>query len=317
MTSKLIIVIVMLSLCLCYPIDDTVASELKEPPADSSQAPLLTQSYYHLYGAEPGEFNISEAYPWFDNLFNLYVTDHVAQWDSTTIAEFILMVMDSDSTNSDDVFPVVWNYFCYKDSDPSYAGIEITIRSQYFTDINIRLYDINDIECPGPFECSGWSWYSRGTNYITLCTNNIGIEYLAKATFAHELQHLCFEANGPPAGYNSINETLSMAAMHLLKSYELFDNEYDLSYDASIYRGEQCDPDVKYYIEEIWIGYLLDVLCNAPSDITDDLVYNWLRFQDEDTGEITMNSLAEILTTTDYSWLGGTVSFPVKWTFLK
>ena len=265
MKTSIVIVMAISVLCICVPIRVINASEIQEPPPDSTQTISATQSYYHLYGTWPGEFDIGNSYPEFDNVFNLFVSESVAQWDSAMVAEFIVKVLDGDSTNTDDVFPVIWNYFCYKDADPYYESIDMTIWYQNYTDINIRLYDINDFLCPGPFECSGWSWYTRGTNFITLCTNNLSIEYLVKATFAHELQHLCFEANGITYKYNNINETLSMAAMHLVRSYELFIKEYDISYDSSIFRDEQCDPDEKYYIEEMWIGYLLDVFINESN----------------------------------------------------
>ncbi|MBN2070933.1 MAG: hypothetical protein JW814_05700 [Candidatus Krumholzibacteriota bacterium] len=125
--------------------------ELISIPPDTVQSWESVASHFHLYGTEDGEFDISISFPVFNGIFNLYVTDNVAAWDSTSLAEFILKVVDSDSTNSDDIFPLIWDYYCYDDTDQSYGGVcfDIDIMNQTYTKINLALYDINDFDCAG------------------------------------------------------------------------------------------------------------------------------------------------------------------------
>ncbi len=135
---------------------------------------------------------------------------------------------------------------------------------------------------------------------------------IARDAFVHELQHLCFRANQGtgwfPTVYASTDETLSTCAEYMWKAWEVVaPNTYDQSYDSSVFRCERCDLYEKYYVEQLWVGYLYDALKGDPADPTDDVVYKWLRYRDAGGKmEITMNSLAEVLADPSYWWVGGT-----------
>ncbi|MBP2680192.1 MAG: hypothetical protein H6Q78_55 [Candidatus Krumholzibacteriota bacterium] len=303
--------ILVLLLCLVITFLVSPVLGVDEPP-DSLQ-PLPPSAFaYHLYDG----FDIGSYYPAFDGVFQLWVTDGIeASWDSAGVAQFIESVMDNDSTNSEDVFPSVWNYFCYGDSNAAYAAIEVTIG--YNTNvrvINLWLYDRGDFDCSGqypPPECRGYSWWQNGTNDLTLNGTDKPIAEVARDAFAHELQHLCFAANYGsgtfPHVYGSVNESLSTLAEYIWRAWEVIPaNIYDQSYDASIFRCEHCDPYSKYMVEQVWMGYLFDVFRGSEADPTDDLAYQWLRQKDVNgVGDITLESLAEILEDADYEWLDG------------
>ena len=294
-------------------LNNSFSFELIEPHPDSVTVESLTNRFgYHLYGTQGSEFDISTYYPTFDGLFNLYVSDQIAAWDSSSIATLLLYIVDSDSANTADIFPKVWDYFCDGDSNSSYYGIRFTPDggATHYTKIDIYIYDKDDFTSCGTcfFENSGYSWYLGYSNDMILSATDSEdeIDQLAFEGFAHELQHLCYCVNGLfPDEYYSVNETFSNAAQHLVKAYQYDSLKYDISYDTSIFRGERCEPNRKYLYEEIWGGYLLDVGDNDNTDITDDLVYRWTRYMSDSSREITMNSLADILADSDFAWLGG------------
>ena len=301
--------------------------EFLEPDPDSLSTLSVSAGEYHLYGTEGDEFDISTAFPAFNGIFDLYVTNQIAAWDSSSIAEFILAIIDSDTSNSDDAFPLIWDYFCHKDADPTYEGIEYSLvlgGDPTYTKIRIFLYDLNDFDCnvtyPPP-ECRNWSFYS-GYDFIVIQATDAEneIDQIIALAFTHELQHLCYMANGapygiPPSGYSYLwidaSEMISTAASHLFEGYEYYIEaqpyESNYPYDASIYRREWCDPNDKYVVEELWTGYLIDVYDNDNGIMSDDLVYNWIRYNNDGMGlyEISMNSLAETLADLNFSWIGG------------
>ncbi len=70
-----------------------------EPLPDEVQAPEETQAYYHLFD--------TAAYPTFNNIFILYVTDGVeAAWGAAGMGEFIESVIDSIPENTAMSFPL-------------------------------------------------------------------------------------------------------------------------------------------------------------------------------------------------------------------
>lgn len=109
----------------------------------------------------------------FANVFELWVSDHVlSRWDTEDFNYFIEKVLDDDPDNSDDIFPKVWDYLCFGDTDPSYDGVEFVILSTTYDKIIIRLFDRSDVSscCSYPVygnECNGYSyltprrWFDR------------------------------------------------------------------------------------------------------------------------------------------------------------
>ncbi|MGD1048664.1 MAG: hypothetical protein ABR899_07950, partial [Candidatus Krumholzibacteriaceae bacterium] len=74
-------------LCLvCMTVPRSALSyevDYPDPPTDSLITLEDLGSTVHLYGPpNSGEFDIAASYPWFANVFNLYVSDLIPQqWD--------------------------------------------------------------------------------------------------------------------------------------------------------------------------------------------------------------------------------------------
>ncbi len=310
--------VLFISILVCLP-TSLFSYEFIEPDPDSLATTTIAAGEYHLYGTDGDEFDISTAFPTFYGIFDLYVTNQIAAWDSSSIAEFILAIIDSDTNNSDDAFPLIWDYFCHEDADPTYEGIEYSIGLfNTYTKIRIFLYDRDDFDCDNydGGECENFSFY-KGSDYIVIQATDAEneIDQIIALAFTHELQHLCFMANGVVTGYSyrwiDASEMISTAASHLFEGYEYYIEaqpyESDYPYDASIYRREWCDPNDKYVVEELWTGYLIDVYDNDDDVMSNDLVYNWIRYNNDGMGlyEISMNSLAETLADLNFPWVGG------------
>jgi hypothetical protein len=287
-----------------------------EEPADYSSDPPHDPAQSDIW-QRYDRFDIGAAYPSFGRVFDVWVSPRVnAAWDSSTMATFIHLVMDEDESNDADIFPLEWHYFCYADSGTVYDGIHINSYEPRDS-ISLFIYDRMDFSCPpeDPDLCKGYSFYSDAQFGVVLsASGGKRPEEVARDAFAHELQHLCWFANFISFrhrcvyGYRNANESLSMAAEYMWKSWEVNPpNVYDISYDASVFRCERCDPNAKYLVERCWMGYLYEHFRGTPGDPTDDLIYRWIRQEDEDGyGEVTMRSLARVLDGTEYAWIDGT-----------
>lgn len=89
-----------------------------------------------------GGFDFTQTYPDFCSVFYVIIDPAiVAAWDSVGIAQFIELVMDADTTNADDVFPAVWDYFLLEgaDSNSAYARVEYTVNGFPLTQIGISI----------------------------------------------------------------------------------------------------------------------------------------------------------------------------------
>ncbi len=280
---------------------------------------------YHRYGSGPGEFDISAVNPAFANMFDLWVTESIpARWDSITIADLTFRIVDADSTNDDDVFPKVWDYFTDADQDPTYGGLQYTFPDDsVYTQIMLRLYDSDDFvgscdenaywrECTKysrafrPFPDEGpyraFTLMILATDSTKACDGpwrESTMEQLVTDGFAHELQHICFALSEHAGSYSNVNESLSKLAEYMVGAVQ--NTDCDISYDTSVLRGDRCEATEKYQAELVWMSYLFDRFTVNPSDPTDDLVYRWIR---EDA--VTLATLAELLEDADFAWLGGT-----------
>jgi parallel beta-helix repeat protein len=310
MNKNALIIATFSIICFLLP-NLAMTHELIEPQGEfPTPAPAEVLNAWHLYGTQEGEMDISTLYPAFDGVFNLYVTDHFSEWTNEEISNLICKIMDADSTNSEDLFPRIWDYFCFKDLNSSYGGVRFNLGGSTYTDIDLYCYNINDFTCPGApsLICGYYSWYQSYTNDFYLGANNANeMNIILYQRFSHEFQHLCFAINGFTTSYNNINESLAKCAEHSVGSYNYYNMgiQYEQSYDASIYRGERCDPYIKYLVEELWMGYLFDAYQGNQGSIEDDLVYKWLRYNGETTNELSMNSLAGVLSGSEYSWVAG------------
>lgn len=252
-------------------------------------------------------FDIETTYPSFGRVFDVMVSPRVnAEWDSTTMATFIQLIMDEDESNDTDIFPAMWDYFCYADSGTVYDGIEYGP----YQSISLFLYSRLDFTCPpdNPDYCKGYSNYSNGDSVMILSASDGKTPYeMARDAFAHELQHLCWWANGSTQGYRSVNESLSMMAEYMWEAWKIQPpNIYDISYDSSVFRCERCDPYAKYNVERLWMGYLYEHFLGSPEDRTDDLMYKWIRQKDEAGDNVVgMHTLARVLAGPEYDWIDG------------
>ncbi len=290
------------------------------PEPDLGWDPL---NKYHRYGDGVGEFDLSAVNPTFANLFDLWVTDGVvARWDSATVAYFVNRVVDADSTNGDDIFPKIWNYFTDADEDPAYGGLQYTFPDDsVYTRIILKLYDNEDFvgacghseyyrECtnysyaqrpfPGEGPYRAYTLWLLAADSTKACgpVTEFTVDDVLTLGFAHELQHACLGLNSPATWYSNVNESLSKLAEYIAGGEQ--DKTCDISYDTSILRVERCEAERKYMAEQTWMAYLYDRFSNSPSDPTDDLVYRWVREDD-----VTLTSLAELLEDDDFAWLGG------------
>ena len=58
---------------------------------------------------------------------------------------------------------------------------------------------------------------------------------------------------------------MSTLAEYLVDSWR--PHVFDLSYDASVLRGEPCDQKSKYEVEKIWMSYLYEVFKGNAADV--------------------------------------------------
>lgn len=227
--------------------------------------------------------------------------------------------MDNDSTHTDDIFGRDWDYFLRTsaDANTAYKGVSFTIRGVKFNRIILKLYDHDDVPSPCNsayygYVCNNYSFYTPGTNVIVLnASAPVTVSYLLGQGVAHELQHLCWYANGMEidgytdgsGGYYSANETLATLAEYFSDSWR--PQQFDIPYDASIMREETCDANSKYDVEKLWIVYMYETFKGNPSDPTDDLVYRWINSSASRTTRMQLSELANQLWDSDFDWVGG------------
>jgi hypothetical protein len=278
----------------------------------------------HRFGSDtvtyPHEFSDSLYYPVFHSVFEFWLSDGVSdRWTQSDFQTLIASVLDNDSTMTDDVFGIDWNYFVRSgvDANPYHRGVRLTFPypTGVVTKIILRLYDKGDLpspcsnsadclDSPYGYACCGYSWYINGTNIVTINASPANaMDVVLTLGIAHELQHLCYYANGYPYEYESTNETMATLAEHLNGGWR--PHYYDIPYDASIMRYEKCDANSKYDVEKMWIVYLYEVFKGNPSDPTDDLVYRWIHTDTSVSTRMRLSGLAATLWSDDYDWVGG------------
>jgi hypothetical protein len=271
----------------------------------------------HAFGTDigqyPNEFPIPSSWA-FSKVFELHLTDGVSnRWTQAEFSTLIAAIMNNDTlSTTDDIFGIVWTYFCRTDADlnPWHAGVRFSIDNSTFKKIKIRLYDFADIPDPCSSEdfgnaCNGWSW--QDLNVITINASPANpMDDVLDLGIGHELQHVCWEANGLAFdwGYVSCNETMATLAEYFLDSWRPA-VPFDRSYDACIMRDEYCDPDSKYDVEKMWAIYLYETFKGNVSDATDDLVYKWIRSAIPPVDRMKLSGLASTIWDTAYSWVGG------------
>ena len=240
------------------------------------------------------------------------------QWTQADVDWFALNIMDNDSTDtSNDLFAMVWDYFCIAgvgDLNPAYAGVRFYPIEQGgpYTKIKLTLYSTRDLpahpdSCRSRFGdtiCAGYS--TVDANEIFLNATYSSPWTLRGLGFAHELQHLCWYANGlnRAGGYSNINETLSTLGEHFAGVPRVIAN---YPYDSSTLRFETCDENAKYQVERIWITYLYETTEGGPG-MSDDVIFRWIRDLSPSEDMMKLPALAEAAWDAAYSsatWAGG------------
>ncbi len=219
--------------------------------------------------------------------------------------------MNNDTLNTtDDIFGKVWGYFCRSDADlnPHHAGVRFVNEGFTYTKLKVYLYDVADLPQPCPPEfgvlCNGYS--TAGGNIVYINASSAGsMSDVLGLGIAHELQHLCWKANGlgDVAGYASCNETMSTLAEYFANSWR--PGNFDRSYDASFLRFENCDVNSKYDVEKMWIIYLYETFKGNASDPTDDLIYRWIGSAAAPVDRMKLPELANTIWDSAFSWVGG------------
>lgn len=294
-------------------------------PYWSAAAPPAFDDLMHAFGSDtgtyPNEFDISlplSPFKAFSQVFDLYLTDGVsARWSQSEFQQLIGGILNNDTLAvDDDVFGIVWGYFCREDADLNdhHAGVEFSLYDDttVYRKIEIRLYDRGELpdgfSCPtsiyGNNACRGYSWVERNRLYIN-ATPPSSMNFVLGQGIAHELQHVCWSTNGIyylDWGYFSCNETMSTLAEYFLDSWR---PPNDQSYDASFMRGENCDQDSKYQTEKAWVIYLYEAFKGSVADPTDDAIYQWIRSATEPLTRMSLPELADELWDPAFDWVGG------------
>ncbi len=316
--SILVFLLVFFSISLFWM--PALGQEVEFPVCEMSDSALTIASglydILHPFGEDtetyPNEFDLPSIFLAFSQVFDLYVSDGVSdRWSQSEWEDVIGAIMSNDTTvTDDDVFGVVWAYFTREeaDSNESHAGVRFNIygTDSTYTKIKIRLYDTADLPSPCPsnygYACNGYSFQSRNEVTINASPSN-SMEVVLGLGIGHELQHLCWAANGSVGGYESANETMSTLAEYLLNAWRT--QVFDLPYDASVLRYEDCDLNSKYQIEKMWAIHLYEVFKGNAADPTDDLLYRWIHSDLTAATRMRLSGLASTLWDTDYSWVGG------------
>jgi hypothetical protein len=235
------------------------------------------------------EYNTTN-FPIFDNCFELYVTSGVLQnWGDSNIANFINLVLDDDTANVSDVFPIVWNYFNSNDLNSSQDGIRFTIWDSTYTKIKYYLYDPNDAQgCDGSnpsWFCRGYGWYAGGNIFFSAIRARYGTELLnpgdplIMGLFAHELQHLC-NAVKPVYDDPWVDETKSELTRLLTgyKKVNLGVFNYNIPFDNPLpwlWPGPTFTS--KYWHWYLWGAYLFEQFPGQTTSTEDDFWYQHVR----------------------------------------
>jgi hypothetical protein len=273
------------------------------------------ESVLHAFGDTlyANEFSLTTSFPAFDQVFDFYLSNGVSsRWTQGEFSMLLSAIMNNDTINtSDDVFGKVWSYFCRSDADSNawHAGVRFSKDGATHTSIKLYLYDRADIPDSCDEErfgnaCKGYSWVQENIIVVNASPMNSMDDVLGLG-IAHELQHVCWGANGlnDQTHYKSCNETMSTLAEYFQDSWR--PNQFDRPYDASFLRSETCDQESKYDVEKVWAIYLYETFKGNPTDPADDLIYRWIRNASAPAVRMRLSELAATMWDAAYSWVGG------------
>lgn len=269
-------------------------------------------------------------YP-FNQVFDLWLSPTMVDsanggWTQADIDSFCLNLIDADPDNSDDIFPLIWNYYCHGDSAAAYDSVFFQTGKKPFDRIRTDLYfqedccinTCDDGGCPGTWsktcrqggwiECGGFGVY-RGENRFStaggLCPDEVPFrpwQVARSPVWSHELSHLCDKANKQfidPAN----SEMLATGAEYL--AGERWNHWPDIprstEYDVSLMTGNpnnhSCggnETRCKYNQYRLFNAYLFEHFSGEADSL--DLVYRWLRYQENGKYITTFRGLGHVIT---------------------
>jgi hypothetical protein len=144
---------------LALPATDVTAQDAGYPVCEMSDSistlAVDLNDILHRFGSDtqtyPHEFSDSLYYPVFHTVFEFWLSRGVSdRWSQSEFQTLITGILDNDSTVTDDVFGIDWDYFVRSgtDGNANHAGVRFTVGSDTCTTIKLRLYDKSDLLSP-------------------------------------------------------------------------------------------------------------------------------------------------------------------------
>ena len=256
----------------------TLVGDARSGVSESSSVP--DNSKYYKYDSMTSPF---------DSSFVLWYTDDVgAAWTSDDFEDFMEKVLDSDSTNSADVFPLLHEYFLWDgvDQDPSYEGLDIPGR------IAIYLYTDGDTtDCPEfGNSCANVGWAS----YFVEGTGQEGAE---SKELAHEVAHVLWFAN-------SLSGALWANEFHSTVAEYVTGHRWDDSvYPSNQFYDKTYLSNSTYFLTRLFSAYMMEHF-SGNAGVEDDLAYNWAREAPNTGANRSMLQLGDVLDSLDNEFSG-------------
>ena len=208
----------------------------------------------------------------FSNIFELVIDPKIIteyQWTQAHFDTFMNAVIDSNTSNTDDSFPLIWDYFCFTDQNLKWDEVEFRTDSGDTTTITIELWHPDDY--PGGTARSAYMRVVASTSDPVLAATN--------RTFLHELAHVCDFANLWWTGTSEFNtwsgEQFAEGAEYLY-GYPLGSGG-NIFFDGSMNAVRPSDGQPNRGRFGLFHTYLFANYSGVPSDPSDDLTYNWIR----------------------------------------
>ena len=250
------------------------------PATGTSTAQLVSMCCLMLAGspapikAEIGETGSANTYTVYDSTstpfgssFILETTATVAAtWSRNDFLDFMDGILDADSTNSSDIFPILQEYFLWdgKDADPSYGGLDLEYPSTASGRIVMRLFTDGDSN-----ECGSAGASCALDNVVWIYVQDTGEETLEDLQIPHELGHILWSVNaGGKVWINELHATMA--------EYVLGHRWDDFSYISNQFYDQTVLTTKVYFLKRLFVAYIMEHF-SGGAGIADDLGYNWVR----------------------------------------
>ena len=313
---------------------------LKAPPAAAQQSWLSTFQDSLASapstppgGTDPQNDDCYTAYPEsltpapFGKLFTLWTSKSLTDgygptfpgWSASAFDTFMTTIVDADTSTYNDVFPIVWDYFCFKDNAPTADSINFVLGSTTYTKINVALYhdldffhdypsadgcDSTDNICDDvfrPYESEGKGGQCLNNLFYSvnhrlgwkqpLCSLQSGEEGARNLGFAHELQHLCDLVNINGTFRDNLASEFLSTAGEYVGGTRWKNAQHVKEVNEGV--GHVPSRDAPYNLYRLFNAYLFGHLSGSPSDLTDDYLYQVIR--KDATNSVSWADMAAVL----------------------